>query len=493
MSDVATVPAAETALLTNTEMARADTLAEAAGASVDALMRAAGQAVATVVGARFPRGEVLVLCGPGNNGGDGFVAASALAARGRSVRVALLGDRKRIGGAAGRAAACWVGPVEPALPAALDGAAIVVDALFGAGLARDLDGPARALVEALAASGLPVVAVDVPSGVDGNTGGVRGAAAPARASVTFFRKKPGHLLLPGRALCGDVVLAEIGLPAHVLDTIAPRCWENAPALWRHALARPASDGHKFDRGYALIVGGRILTGAARLAARAALRAGAGLVTIVAPGEAQPIYRAGDPAVMVEALGADGGLEDALADRRRNVVLLGPGNGADEETRARVRAALGAGRAVVLDADAISAFAGTADALFAAIRGEVVLTPHEGEFARIFAFIDDKLSRARRAAARSGAVVLLKGADTVIAHPDGRAVINANAGADLATAGSGDVLAGVITGLLAQGMPAFEAACAAAWLHGAAGSARGAGLIASDLPDALPVILRDLRA
>jgi ADP-dependent NAD(P)H-hydrate dehydratase / NAD(P)H-hydrate epimerase len=493
MSDVATAAEAETALLTNAEMARADVLAEAAGAPVDALMHAAGHAVATVVGARFPRGEVLVLCGPGNNGGDGFVAATALAARGRRVRVALLGARERLGGAAGRAASSWTGPIAAAVPAALQGAGVIVDALFGAGLARELDGPARALVEALAASRLPVVAVDIPSGVDGDTGAVRGAAAPARASVTFFRKKPGHLLLPGRALCGDVVLAEIGLPERVLETIAPRCWENAPSLWRHALARPTAHGHKFDRGHALVVGGEILTGAARLAARAALRAGAGLVTVVAPAAALPVYRAGEPAVMVEALGADGGIGDSLTDRRRNAVLLGPGNGADEATRRRVLAALDAGRATVLDADAISAFAGAGDALFAALRGDVVMTPHEGEFARLFAFSGDKLTRARRAAARSGAVVLLKGADTVIAHPEGRAAINANATADLATAGSGDVLAGVITGLLAQGMPPFEASCAGAWLHGAAGSSLGAGLIASDLPDALPAILRGLRA
>jgi hydroxyethylthiazole kinase-like uncharacterized protein yjeF len=482
-----------TALLTNAEMARADALAAESGVAVDALMQAAGCAVASVVGARFPDGEVLVLCGPGNNGGDGFVAATELARRGRAVRVALLGARERLAGAAMRAAEAWPGEILALEPGVLAGAAVLVDALFGAGLTRDLDGDARRLVEAMAASGLPVVAVDVPSGLDGDTGHVRGAVARARASVTFFRRKPGHLLLPGRALCGDVVLAQIGLPASVLAAIAPRCWENDPLLWQEVLPRPRLDDHKFSRGHALIVGGVQLTGAARLAARAALRAGAGLATIVAASEAAATYRAGDPAVMVEALPADGSLAGALADSRRNAVLIGPGNGADAATRARVGEVLAAGRRVVLDADAISAFAGSGEALFASIHGEAVMTPHAGEFARVFSATGDKLASTRAAAARSGAVVLLKGADTVIAHPDGRAAINANAAPDLATAGSGDVLAGAICGLMAQGMPAFEAACAGAWLHGAAGTALGGGLIASDLPEAIAAALRRLRS
>jgi NAD(P)H-hydrate epimerase len=480
-------------LLTNAEMARADALAAARGRDVDAMMAAAGLAVATVVAARLPRGRVLVLCGPGNNGGDGYVAARELAARGREVRVAALGGAPPRDGPAARAASCWRGTVEPALPGCLAGAEVVVDALFGAGLSRDLGGGARELVEAMAASGLPVVAVDVPSGVDGDTGAVRGAAARAVASVTFFRRKLGHLLLPGRALCGDVVLAPIGLPGEVLDAIAPRCFEDVPALWDAALPRPAADGHKFSRGHVLVVGGEALGGAARLAATAALRAGAGLATIAVPAAALATYRAAvDAATMVEALDGDGRLGHALADARRNACVLGPGNGIGADTRARTLEALATRRACVLDADALTSFAGAASSLFAAIAGPVVLTPHEGEFARLFGSTGDKLSRARAAAAASGAVVLLKGADTVVAHPDGRAAINANAPPDLATAGSGDVLAGTIAGFMAQGMPPFEAAAAGAWLHGAAGAARGAGLVASDLPRAYPRLLARLR-
>ena len=482
----------ECALLSNAQMARADQLAAERGVDVDRLMDAAGHAVATVVGARFPRGVILVLCGPGNNGGDGFVAARVLASRGRQVRVATLVPRDRYRAAAARALASWPGPCEAATPAVLAGSDVIIDALFGAGLSAPLGGEALALVQALAASGRPVVAIDVPSGLDGDTGAVRGAAARAVASVTFFRRKPGHLLLPGRQLCGDVLCADIGLPAAVLAEIRPLTGANGPPLWRAAWSWPAPSGHKFTRGHVLIIGGAELTGAARLAGRAALRVGAGLVTIAAPTSAVTALRVGDPTLMVEELGPPAAFVDMLADPRRNAILLGPGNGIDAALCERVLRALGAGRCVVLDADALSAFSQRRAELFAAIRGPVVMTPHEGEFARLFSFEGDKLTRARRAAAQSGAIVLLKGADTVIAHPDGRAAINANAPPDLATAGSGDVLAGTIAGLMAQKLDAFAAACAGVWLHGEAGAMLGAGLIASDLPDALALAKRRVR-
>jgi len=481
-------------LLSTAEMARADALAVESGVTIDALMAAAGRAVATVVAARFPRGEILVLCGPGNNGGDGFAAATELAARGRRVRVATLGPRAAMRGAAARAAALWCGPIEDARPDCLDGAAVAVDALFGAGLNRDLDGAARALVEVLAASRLPVVAVDIPSGIDGDSGAVRGAAAAAMASVTFFRRKPGHLLLPGRAYCGSVLVAQIGIPDSVLGSIAARCQENRPVAWREALPRPGLADHKFRRGHVLVVGGGALTGAARLAARAALRAGAGLVTLAVPDAALAIYRAAcDPALMVERCDEQGGLARNLADPRRNAVLLGPGGGADSRLCGIAIEALESGRAVVLDADALTAFAAAPARLFASIRGPTVLTPHEGEFARLFPGLQgSKLARARAAASVSGAVILLKGADTVVAHPDGRAMIQDDAPPDLATAGSGDVLGGIVAGLLAQGMPAFLAAAAGVWLHGTAARIVGAGLIASDIPEAVPGALRRLR-
>ncbi len=480
------------------EMSRADAAAVAAGVPGTTLMENAGRAVAEAVQARHAPRPVLVLCGPGNNGGDGFVAARHLAAAGWPVRLALLGARERLKGDAAHHAGLWDGPVEAldegAAAGLLDGARLVIDAMFGAGLARALEGAARAVAEAVNDAGLPVCAVDVPSGVSGDTGEVVGeAAVQASFCVTFFRKKPGHLLLPGRMMCGEVVVADIGIAERVLPDIAPRTWENGPELWLAHIPQRRLDSHKYVFGHALVVGGAAMTGAGRLAARAALRVGAGLVTVACPREVLPIYALSAASVIAAALDAEADYLDLLADGRKNAVLVGPGNGVNEVTRTRALAALRAGKAVVIDADAITSLRDRPAELFEAVAGPCVLTPHEGEFARLFPDLaGDKLSRARAAAARSGAVVLFKGGDTVLAAPDGRAAINANAPPTLATAGTGDVLAGFIVGLLAQGLKSFEAACAATWLHGAVGAALGPGLIAEDLPEALPAVLGRLR-
>ncbi len=498
-------------LLTPAEMGEADRLTIAGGVAGIALMERAGAAVADEA-ARMARsaGRVAVLCGPGGNGGDGFVAARLLTQRGYRVNLGLLGERAALRGDAGLAAARWLGPVAPVEALDFGAADLVVDALFGAGLARNLDGAALACVEAvnaLARGGKPVLSVDVPSGVDGETGAVRGAAVEASASVTFFRLKPGHLLLPGRALCGRLALAEIGSATSALRTIAPRAYLNAPAIWRHALPRPGAASHKYSRGAALVLSGAAhRTGAARLAARAALRVGAGLVTLASRPDAVVVNAAHSTAVMVAPFSGLSGFSALLADSRRNAILLGPGAGVGEETRALVAAALAepsaAARAIVLDADALTSFSGDAASLAALIaeqRRATIVTPHEGEFARLFRGRSDilgapsKLARARAAAATLNAVVVLKGADSVVAEPDGRASIGFDLPPNLATAGSGDVLAGFACGLLAQGMPAFEAASAAVWLHGASARAFGPGLIAEDLPEALPGVLRELTA
>jgi ADP-dependent NAD(P)H-hydrate dehydratase / NAD(P)H-hydrate epimerase len=474
-------------LLTVEQMYRADALAIAGGVPGERLMEAAGWAVAREVRRRFAKGRVMVLCGPGNNGGDGFVAARLLARDGWAVRLALLGSADRLTGDAALNAQRWRGTIEPLSPASLDGADIVVDALFGAGLARPLDGIARAVVEEIARRRLPVIAVDVPSGVHGDSGAIMGAAPDAVATVTFFRKKPGHCLVPGRLKCGEVVVADIGIPARVLGDIAPRFHENSPSNWH--VPRPGPGGHKYLRGHALAVGGAAMTGAARLAARAARRAGAGLVTIAAPAEALAVYRSGDPGtIVVEAEPFD----RLLADPRHTAFLLGPGGGTGALLQARTLAVLATGRPAVLDADALTSFAAEPAPLFAALTPASVLTPHDGEFRRLFGDIPgSRLARALDAARRCGAVVLLKGPDTVIAHPDGRAAITTTAPPDLATAGSGDVLAGLILGLLAQGMDAFDAALAGAWLHGDAAHRVGRGLIAEDLAEAVPAALADL--
>lgn len=482
-------------LLTTREMAEADRRAITSGIPGRVLMENAGRAVAAAALPLNRGGDVLILCGPGNNGGDGFVAARHLAAAGRRVRVALLGDRDRLEGDAAVMAGQWAGSVDPLAAAPVGDAAVIVDALFGAGLARPLEGRAAEVVAAVNRSAAAVVAVDVPSGLDGTSGVATGPAVEADRTVTFFRLKPGHLLLPGRRLCGEVRLADIGIPDAVLAGIAPRAFANEPALWSSSYPRPAPDGHKYTRGHAIVAsGGAWQTGAARLAAQAALRVGAGLVTVASPTQALAANAAHLTAVMLLPCDGAADLGAVLRDERRNAVLLGPGMGVGADSAAMVDVALGAGPAVVLDADAVTSFAERPDDLFAAIRAAsgrpVVLTPHEGEFRRVFAGLSagSKLERARAAAGRSGAVVVLKGPDTVIAAPDGRAAINANAPAWLATAGAGDVLGGLVVGLLAQGMAAFEAAAAAVWLHGAAASAHGAGLTADDLDRALSDVL-----
>ncbi|MBS28709.1 MAG: bifunctional ADP-dependent NAD(P)H-hydrate dehydratase/NAD(P)H-hydrate epimerase [Alphaproteobacteria bacterium] len=490
----------EPELLSVQQMYRADQAAVDSGVPGIDLMEAAGIAVADALEDRWPTGRVLVLCGPGNNGGDGFVAGRILAERGREVTMALLGSRDKLSGDAAINARRWQGPVEAVFADLVGNADIVIDALFGAGLSRALDGVARETVDSMNAHAVPCLAVDVPSGVHGDSGAVLGAATASDVTVTFFRRKPGHLLFPARGLCGDVRVADIGIPDAVLDDIGANQWRNAVSLWRSRYPTLTPDGHKYGRGHVVVAGGAELTGAARLAAYAALRVGAGLASIASPTEAVPVYRAGRPSIMVREVADRDGFAAMLEDSRIRAVLVGPGNGVSSETCERVATALASERDCVVDADGISAFADDPGELFGRVRehsGDVVFTPHDGEFARLFAStLDDggfgRLGRARAAAALSGAVILLKGADTVVAAPDGHATINDNAPPDLATAGSGDVLAGLIVGLMAQGMGGFDAASAAVWLHGAAAAAFGPGLIADDIVDALPGVLATLR-
>jgi hydroxyethylthiazole kinase-like uncharacterized protein yjeF len=431
-------------LLTPVEMARADALA----ANEAALMEAAGRAVARAIARRYAPCPVLVLTGPGNNGGDGRVAARYLAQAGWPVTVRT---------------------IKQATPEEVGRARLVVDAVFGAGLSRDVGTEIASLLRAAKR----LVAIDVPSGVDGASGQVRGYAPQAELTVTFFRRKPGHLLYPGRGLCGATVLAQIGMPESVLAEIAPRTWRNGPWLW--TLPRPSATGHKYSSGDVTVLSGT-MPGASRLACAAARRAGAGMVTLLAtekfvPPEAGLIVRTD-------------ALETLLEDKRRAVWVCGPGLGVDE-AGGKLARLIAAGRMIVADADALTACAGAPERL----RGAAVITPHAAEFARVFGPAGaDKLQAARAAAASCGAVVILKGADTVIAAPDGRAAINDNAPPWLATGGTGDVLAGLVAALLAQGMAAFEAACAAVWLHGAAAGKCGAGMVAEDLPGRIPEVM-----
>ena len=491
-------------LLTTAEMAEADRLAIAGGVPGLTLMKNAGRAVADVACRAVECRRVVVVAGPGNNGGDGFVAARYLAERGYAVRVCFVGERTRLRGDAALAAEQWTGPVEEASPAKLAGCDLIIDALFGAGLDRDVDGLARTMIGAMNGEGVPIIAVDLPSGINGTSGAVMGAAVNATRTVTFFRRKTGHLLLPGRLHCGPVEVSDIGISDNVLGTIKPQTFANGPQLWSASFPQPGLQGHKYTRGHTVVVsGGPSSTGAARLAARGALRAGAGLVTIASPREALAINAAASLAVMVRPVDGAAELRNFLADKRRNAIVVGPGGGVGAAMQEQVLAALASQAAVVLDADALTSFAEQPGKLASEIGKrpgkDVVLTPHEGEFSRIFNNIlkktnlNSKLEKTRLAADYCGAVVVHKGADTVVAAPGGRAAIADNGPPSLATAGSGDVLAGIVAGLMAQGMQAFDAASAAVWLHGEAAAEFGAGLIAEDLPEMLPSVYRRLFA
>ena len=489
-------------VLTTSEMERADRLTIASGTPGFSLMLSAGQAVAEAAMDLAEEGPIVVVAGRGNNGGDGFVAAAELAARGREVSVVLLCERDSLQGDAASAARGWKHPVLPFNPQALGKPALIVDALFGAGLNRPVKGEPHEMIEAINANGAPVLAVDLPSGINGTTGLVMGAAVRASETVTFFRRKPAHLLLPERMHCGRVHVADIGIARGVLAEIKPQTFENVPGTWQVSFPVPRMDGHKYARGHAVIVSGEMAsTGAARLAARGGLRAGAGLVTVASPREALAVNAAALTAVMVRAVDTPVEFGEFIDDRRFNACVIGPGAGIGERTRDFVHTALSAQKHLVLDADALTSFAEAPDHLFESIKAshdpQVVLTPHEGEFPRLFSDMSNKnpgrskLERVRDAAQRSGAVVLLKGADTVVAAPDGRATIASNAPPWLATAGAGDVLAGIVAAMLAQGVPAFEAASIGVWMHGEGAREAGPGLIAEDLPEVMPAVFRRL--
>ena len=489
----------DTVLLTPEQMSQADRLAAESGLSYAGLMDNAGRAIVDAILERYYQMPVLVLCGPGNNGGDGFVVARLLKDRGWPVHLVMHGDVARLKSEAAANAKAWTGRIEAFSPDLVRDADMVVDALLGAGLDRDVEGDLKTIIDCVnAAEGKLVVAVDIPSGVDGASGAVRGTAIKASLTVTFFRKKPGHLLLPGRELAGEMDVRNIGISADALGTIGSTLWENDPGNWQLPHADPG--GHKYTRGHCVVVsGGPLQTGASRLAAQAALRTGAGLVTLAGNRDALLVHANHLTSIMLREAPQWTALEEVLRQTKAKSVVIGPAAGVGQATAENTAAVLRSGAAAVIDADAMSSFAENPSELFELIQADagrpVVLTPHTGEFARLFGDLDgSKVEVARRAAQISGAVMILKGADTVIASPDGRAFINANAPPSLGTAGSGDVLAGIVAGLLAQGVAGFEAAAAAVWIHGdAARQFGGPGLISEDLPDLIPVVLGDLVA
>ncbi len=475
-------------ILTVAEMAAADAAAVAAGVSVRELMERAGTAVAQTIAARYPVQPVRLLAGPGDNGGDAYVAARALAEQGWPASVEALAPPKSP--AAQAAAGDWRGETRP-LRESLE-PTLLVDGLFGVGLDRPLSPELARYARAIERGGGPVVAIDIPSGLSGDTGQPLGSTSfRADLTVTFHRRKPAHCLQPGRRLCGEVVVCDIGLGATPASL-----FENTPELWLGRYPWPPVGAYKQSRGRLGVVSGEAWhTGAARVAARAGLRIGAGLVTVLSPPESLMVNAGHLEAVMLRPFDTDVELE-ALASQLEAVVI-GPGAGVTEATLANVLALARTGAALVLDADAITVFRDEPDDLFSVVDRDDVLTPHQGEFERLVPGLlkasPERIAAVRKAAATAEAVVLLKGPDTVIAAPDGRAAVNMNGVPWLATAGSGDVLAGLIAGLVAQGMDSFEAAAAGVWIHAACAEAFGPGLISEDLPGLVPVVLKRLQA
>lgn len=491
----ATLAAAPCSLLTRAEATELDRLTIAFGAEGRTLMQRAGAAVMTVIEQHYEPTRCLVLCGTGKNGGDGFVVAESLRQAGWDVACIACGQLPESGDAHA-VRASYQGSVLAWSQDLLAEAGLVVDAIFGVGLARPLEPATAAIVAAVNKSGVPVVAIDMPSGIQADSGAVLGAALRATHTVTFTRKKPGLLLLPGRDYAGQVIVADINMDTDALYNLPLRFAENAPALWRDMLPQFLPTQHKYDHGHALILGGGVMTGAARLAARACQRTGAGLVSIAAPPYATLVYASNLDSVLVQPITTLDDWQKQIDDRRKTAFLLGPGAGVSELLQQQVLAALATDKPTVLDADALTCFAEAPEQLFRAVRPHTVLTPHSGEFLRLFGpqqEFSDRLAVVSRMAQMLQCVILLKGSDTVIAAPDGRAIINANAPAWLATAGSGDVLAGVIAGFMTQGVAAFHAACIGAWLHGAAAQNFQPGMIAEDLIASLPATLEKLAA
>ena len=491
-------------LLTPEEMGDADHLAATLNREDSfKLMERAGQAIADIVLNDYRQcRKIAVLCGPGNNGGDGYMAAHILKSHGFEPTIFALGT-PRARSDAEKAAALW-GAKHLAFdnfssPQDFD---VVIDALYGAGLDRPLEQLLQEKLKRLNESGVPVIAVDLPSGVFGQNGAIKGESVKASKTVTFFRLKPGHACYPGRLQCGEIRLADIGIPEKVLETIKPTRFINFPSLWLKNWPELDYDIHKYRRGHAVVFSGhQSSTGAARLAAHAAARSGAGLVTIVSPEDALLVHEMHLTSIMLKEMGSDTEILDFLENRKVRSVILGPAFGSLERALSIIEAVLLKSKifTLVLDADALTAMAGKSEEIFALIKQSpvnVILTPHEGEFQRVFpsvAHMEDlsRIEKAAKAATDSGSVVVYKGADTIIASPDGRLAVNVNGTPFLATAGAGDVLSGIIGGLSAQKMLPFEAACAGVFLHARCAEHFGPGMIADDIVSAIPLVLSEI--
>ena len=475
-------------IVTTQQMIESEACAIISGISELTLMENAGKAVAQYVEEHYNNNHtILILCGPGNNGGDGFVIARLLHNIGYKISIAHYKTDK----------------ISPNMKHMMDKAKnieildllndqinfdtdIIIDALFGTGISRAFS--LTKIVHYIANSPAKIIAVDIASGINSDTGEIMQNAIKADITITFAAKKLGHLLNPGKLYSGLVIAKDIGVDISTKYT----AYENSPTLWN--IPHIEYESHKYSRGFAIINGGDIqCTGAARLAAKAAQRSGAGVVTLASPLNAAHIYHSSLMSVMVKQYDSEQSFTQILSDKRISSILLGPGNGVNSETKQKILTALKHITRCILDADALTVFQDDHELLFENIKdSQVVMTPHEGEFHKLFpTCTGDKVIRAFDAAKLSNSIIVLKGNDTIIASPSGHVAVNSNAPSTLATAGSGDVLAGIITGLSSTGLDLFDCACAATWIHAECANYFGIGLIAEDIIDMIPKVLQNL--
>ena len=477
-------------ILSASQMVKADSLTIENGISGETLMENAGVSVADFIKTKFSKRKTLILCGPGNNGGDGFVVARHLKESGWDVDLASMIDVRSYKKDALLMAKKWNGNTISFDNIQLKNYDLFIDAIFGTGLSKEISGLTASIINKTNKKNTDVVAIDIPSGVNSDNGEILGIAFKAKYTITFARKKIGHVIYPGKEKCGDIYIKDIDIAErHIKSNIM----ENLPDLWLKGLPFPTEEQHKYDRGHSVISGGDIdSAGAAVLSAKAALVTGAGLVTVLCPNGATPLYASKLTAVMNKPIHSTDEFSSFIKGKKVTSVLLGPGNGVSERTKKFALEALKMKKRCVLDADAISVFKDLPKELFNTIKSDVILTPHEGEFKRLFSFEGNKVEKTQKAAKISKCTIVLKGSDTVIASPDGRTAINTNAPPTLATAGSGDVLAGIISALLANGMDSFKAACAGVWIHSQAANLFGLGLTAEDISKQIPCVLSDIK-
>jgi len=460
------------------------------------LMENAGGVIFKIIKKKFKKKKkIKILCGPGNNGGDGFVVAKLLEENGfQDVELFCLVTKNKLKGDAKIAANNFNKNLKSFNDFKISSNDLIIDGIFGSGLKRNISGNLKKIIEKINLKKPYCISIDTPSGINGDTGEIQGTALKSNDTITFTTKKPGHLLSPGSEYCGNVIVGDIGINLEKLS-FKPRIFENHPDNWRSKFPWPNQKSHKYTRGFSLIICGEKMTGASRLAARAAARIGCGLLCLGVPRKSFNIYSTENPIALIEIVDDKKDLNNLLKDKRINTILIGPGFGISKKKLELIlKVVKEKKRLIVLDADALK---NNFKKILLKNKTKIVITPHEGEFLQVLKDLNiknkkNKFSIVIEFIKKTKINLILKGNKTLICSQDGKISINTNTSPFLATGGSGDVLAGMITGLISQGMDIFNACCASVWIHGEIGRMKGPGLIAEDLPEMIPKVLKKLK-